>query len=163
MTILNNSISRCNGPVTGAWKAKDATVVPGLGPRLVVCSREGLGQQLLHVAGTLTAVSRTEATRIKPRHAETTCILLSGRRYTGLSVLSVSGCVVCLKIAAWYGWNGVFSLPHWFDSCYMFVTCYTWNPNSPRTPENLTWVNGQSSVSSDRFSELQADIIVEKK
>lgn len=33
---------------------------------MVVCSREGLGQQLLHVEGTLTAISRTEATSIKP-------------------------------------------------------------------------------------------------
>lgn len=45
---------------------EDTTVVSGQGPRLVVCSREGLGQQLLHVEGTLTAISRTEATSIKP-------------------------------------------------------------------------------------------------
>lgn len=44
---------------------EDTSVVSGLGPRLVVCSREGLGQQLLHVEGTLTAISRTDATGIK--------------------------------------------------------------------------------------------------
>lgn len=45
---------------------EDTTVVSGRGPRLVVCrSGEGSGQQLLHVEGTLTAVSRTEGNSIK--------------------------------------------------------------------------------------------------
>lgn len=136
MTILNNSISRCNEPATGAWRAKDATVVPGQGPRLVVCSREGLGQQLLHVEGTLTAISRTEATRIKPCHPQITCILLSWRRYNVFCLLSVSSCVVHLKITAWYGRNDVFFYSlHWCDCRVMLVTCYIWNPN---LPENLS-------------------------
>lgn len=44
---------------------EDTSVVPGQGPRFVVCGGEGVGQQLLHVEGTPTAVSRTEATGIK--------------------------------------------------------------------------------------------------
>lgn len=161
MTILNNSISRCNEPATGAWRAKDATVVPGQGPRLVVCSREGLGQQLLHVEGTLTAISRTEATRIKLCHPQITCILLSWRRYNVFCLLSVSSCVVYLKITAWSGRNDVFFYSlYWCDCRVMLVPCYIWTPN---VPENFTWVNCWSRMSSDRFSDLHADIIVEKK
>lgn len=161
MTILNNSISRCNEPATGAWRAKDATVVPGQGPRLVVCSREGLGQQLLHVEGTLTAISRTEANRIKLCHPQITCILLSWRRYNVFCLLSVSSCVVYLKITAWSGRNDVFFYSlYWCDCRVMLVPCYIWTPN---VPENFTWVNCWSRMSSDRFSDLHADIIVEKK
>lgn len=45
---------------------EDRSVVSGPGPRWVVCSREGSGQQLLRVEGTLTAISRTKATTVKP-------------------------------------------------------------------------------------------------
>lgn len=49
---------------------KDTTVVSGRGLRLAVCSAQGLGQQLLHVEGTLTAISRTEATNVPSRYLQ---------------------------------------------------------------------------------------------
>lgn len=58
---------------------KDTTVVSGLGLRLAVCSAQGLGQQLLHVEGTLTAISRTEATNAPPRYLQ---IALSTIQFT---------------------------------------------------------------------------------
>lgn len=65
--IMTQSLDLC-------LSVKDTTVVPGRGPRLVVCRADGLGQQLLHVEGTLKAISRTEATSVLPRHPRITLL-----------------------------------------------------------------------------------------
>lgn len=64
--MLNNVILHSNDLFIRALSVEDTSVVSGWGPSLVVCSRKGLGEQLLHVEGTLTVISRTEATSIKP-------------------------------------------------------------------------------------------------
>lgn len=56
---MTHLLERCVG-------VEDTSVVSGQGPRLEECSGEGLAQQLLHVEGTLTAISRTEAIGMKP-------------------------------------------------------------------------------------------------